>query len=420
MTDAAKPNVASALHDTHPDADAEVNTGALPPGSGTPPPLSRPPVDPALKIETDAVVIDERMKARSESYFTLVRRKFRKSVSGMIGLTLVVMLLLMAVFADFLSPVDPKRSFQSFSPPTGLTWHTEKHGWTLRPYIVPVRDTGEFDPVTFQPVVGPDHENPVPVRFFVEGHSYRLLGIIPMNTHLFGTEASEPNPHLLGTDKFGRDLLSRAFVGSRLTLTIAIIVVTITTVIGTFLGILSGYIGGKFDTWFQRVVELFLAFPELPLYLALASIIPLTVPSKVFIIFVVLILAALRWARLSREVRGKTLSLARLDYVRAAESVGASNGRIIGRHILPNVMSHVIVAVTLLIPEVVLLESFLGFLGFAVKPPLISWGLMLQDTSNFSTLGSYPWILAPVGFVLVTVFAFNAFGDGLRDAIDPY
>ena len=163
-----------------------------------------------------------------------------------------------------------------------------------------------------------------------------------------------------------------------------------------------------------------LAFPQLPLYLALTSLIPVTAPTNVFLAFVVIVMSALGWAQMSREVRGKTLALARIDYVRAAIAVGASDRRIIFQHILPNVMSHVIVAVTLSIPQVVLLESFLGFLGFAVKPPLISWGLMLQDTSTYSVIGSYPWILSPVAFVLVTVFAFNALGDGLRDAIDPY
>ena len=163
-----------------------------------------------------------------------------------------------------------------------------------------------------------------------------------------------------------------------------------------------------------------LAFPQLPLYLALTSLIPITAPSNVFIAFVIAVLAALGWAQLSREVRSKTLSLARIEYVRAAQAVGASDSRIIFRHILPNVLSHIIVAITLQIPDVVLIESFLGFLGFAVKPPLISWGLMLQDTGTFSVIGSYPWILSPVVFVLLTVFAFNALGDGLRDAVDPY
>jgi len=225
---------------------------------------------------------------------------------------------------------------------------------------------------------------------------------------------------LLGTDKLGRDILSRGIIGSRISLTIALVVVTLTTVIGTLIGITSGYIGGRFDTWFQRVVDTVLAFPQLPLYLALTSLIPVTVPSHIFIAFVIFVIAALGWAQLSREVRGKTLALARIEYVRAAMAVGAGDFRIISRHILPNVISHVIVAVTLTIPTIVLLESFLGFLGFAVKPPLISWGLMLQDTNTFSVIGSYPWILSPVVFVLITVFAFNALGDGLRDAIDPY
>jgi peptide/nickel transport system permease protein len=167
-------------------------------------------------------------------------------------------------------------------------------------------------------------------------------------------------------------------------------------------------------------VEFVLAFPQLPLYLALTSLIPVTAPSNVFLTFVIFVMAVLGWAQLSREVRSKTLSLARIEYVRAAIAVGATDSRIITRHILPNVLSHIIVSITLAIPGVVLLESFLGFLGFAVKPPLISWGLMLQDTGTFSVIGSYPWILSPVIFVLITVFAFNALGDGLRDAIDPY
>ncbi len=178
--------------------------------------------------------------------------------------------------------------------------------------------------------------------------------------------------------------------------------------------------GAPFDAWTQRFVDLILAFPQLPLYLALTTLIPITAPTSVFLAFVVIVLSALGWAQLSREVRGKTLSLSRVDYVKAAVAVGAIDRRIVFQHILPNVMSHVIVMVTLQIPNVVLLESFLGFLGFAVKPPLISWGLMLQDTGTFSVIGSYPWILSPVGFVLAAVIAFNALGDGLRDAIDPY
>jgi peptide/nickel transport system permease protein len=283
----------------------------------------------------------------------------------------------------------------------------------------PTTETDELDPVTFQPIVGPDYANPQPVRFFARGWDWHLFGLIPMNRHFIGLADGSPL-HILGTDKLGRDIFSRGIVGSRISLAIALSSIALITLIGTLTGITSGYIGGRFDMWFQRFVEIILAFPQLPFYLTLATLIPVTAPSGLFLTFVVIVIVGLGWAQLSREVRSKTMAMARVDYVRAAMAVGASDGRIITRHILPNVMSHVIVSITLGIPSIVLLESFLGFLGFAVKPPLISWGLMLQDAGTFSVIGSYPWILSPVGFVLVTVFAFNALGDGLRDAIDPY
>ncbi len=294
-----------------------------------------------------------------------------------------------------------------------------KDGFTLRPHNLAMKEGTELDPVTYQPLIGPDYDNPRPIKFFVRGYSYKILGIIPSNLHLVGTDDGKPF-HLLGTDKFGRDILSRGIVGSRISLAIALVTVAFITIVGTLVGMTSGYLGGRFDAWTQRVVEVFLAFPELPLFLTLTTLIPVTAPTSVFMVFVVIGMALFRWARLSVEIRAKTLSLARIEYVRAAQAVGANDRRIIMRHILPNVMSHVIVAITLGIPAIVLLESFLGFLGFAVKAPLISWGLMLQDTGTFSVIGSYPWILSPVGFVLLAVFAFNALGDGLRDAIDPY
>lgn len=360
-----------------------------------------------------------RFAGGGESYRVLVWRRFRRSVSGMIGLVLVSGLLLMAVFADFFAPVNPTASYVGFSPPAQISFRAPDGSFSLLPYVYPIAESDELDPITFQPLTGADYDNPLPIGFFVKGYPYRIFGIIPADIHLFGSTDGRP-VHLLGTDKLGRDLLSRGIIGSRISLMIALTVVTITTIVGTSVGITSGYLGGRFDAWFQRFVDFVLAFPQLPLYLALTTLIPITAPSNVFMAFVIFVLAALGWAQLSREVRGKTLALARIEYVRAAMAVGAGDGRIIFRHILPNVLSHVIVGITIQIPTIVLLESFLGFLGFAVKPPLISWGLMLQDTGTFSVIGSYPWILSPVLFVLVTVFAFNALGDGLRDAIDPY
>ncbi|MDB5528220.1 MAG: transporter permease [Devosia sp.] len=363
--------------------------------------------------------VQARFSHGNEGYATLVWRRFKRSPMGMIGLTLVGLLLVVSIFADFFAPMDPKAANLPFAPPDVIAFENPDGAFSLIPYVYPIGDSGEFDPITFQPLNGPDKTNPTPTSLFVKGYPYKILWFIPSDIHFFGTTDGRPI-QLLGTDKFGRDILSRGIVGSRISLMIALAVVTLTTIVGTLVGITSGYLGGRTDAWVQRFVEFVLAFPQLPLYLALTSLIPVTAPSNVFLTFVIAVMAVLGWAQLSREVRSKTLSLARIEYVRAAIAVGSSDARIITRHILPNVLSHIIVAITLAIPSVVLLESFLGFLGFAVKPPLISWGLMLQDTGTFSVIGSYPWILSPVVFVLITVFAFNALGDGLRDAIDPY
>lgn len=355
----------------------------------------------------------------NETYTALVWRRLKRSWTGMTGLILVCLLMIMAIFAEFFAPVDPKLTGVGFAPPQTVSMTDRDGNFVFPPRTYPIRETEELDPVTFQPIGGPDYESPQTLGFFAKGFEYRLFGMIPAQRHFFGATDGRP-VNFLGTDKFGRDVLSRIIYGSRISLMIALTVVFIVTVVGTTVGLVSGYFGGRLDAWVQRFVELVLAFPQLPLYLALASLIPVTAPTNVFLAFVIFVMSALGWAQMSREVRGKTLALARIDYVRAAMAIGATDRRIIFQHIFPNVMSHVIVAVTLAIPNVVLLESFLGFLGFAVKPPLISWGLMLQDTATYSVIGSYPWILAPVGFVLVTVFAFNALGDGLRDAVDPY
>jgi len=393
------------------------------------------PIDSAVPLPTDVAggpepvgakdtssqpaVAQGRFVGGDEGYFALAWRRFRRSAIGMVGLVLVGLLLFVSIFADFFAPMDPNAPSLAFASPDSISFQDSTGAFSLLPNVFPIVENGQLDPITFQPITGPDFSNPTPLRFFVPGYTYKILWLIPSNVHFFSSTNGQP-VHFLGTDRLGRDILSRGIIGSRISLTIALAVVSLTTIIGTLVGLTSGYLGGRVDSVVQRLVDFVLAFPQLPLYLALTTLIPVTAPSNIFIAFVIAVMAALGWAQLSREVRSKTMALARIEYVRAAIAGGSGDFRVITRHILPNVLSHIIVAVTLAIPSVVLLESFLGFLGFAVKPPLISWGLMLQDCGTFSVIGSYPWILSPVVFVLIAVFAFNALGDGLRDAVDPY
>ena len=349
---------------------------------------------------------------RTESYGQLVRRRFRRSRTGVVGAVLVLVVLVSAVFADTLAPYDPgaRDTANQNSPPQRL--HLDALGLYTHPLTV------ELDPDTFQPAFVADESRRCRLGWGAPGWAYDLLGQ-GLDRHLLVPEHGCP-AHLLGTDALGRDLLSRILVGSRLTLGMAGLVVLFSVVIGTAVGLVSGFYGGIVDDWLQRLTELVLALPELPLYLAFVAVVPRNMPPMQVFFVLAAILSLLRWASLSREIRGKTLALRAALFVRAAEAVGASMPRIIFRHILPNVASHVIVVITLMVPSIVLAESFLSFLGIGVQPPLVSWGLLLNAGKDLQNLGSYPWMLLPVVAILVTVLGFNMLGDGLRDAIDPH
>ncbi len=356
--------------------------------------------------------------ASSQQYSSLVWLRFKRNKMALASLVFLLVLLLLSIFAPFFSPNSPIIRFGGsiYQAPDTLNFVHQNGDFSLRPFVY--TKIIDLDPVTFLPIETIDTSNPIYLEFFNRGWQYTWMGI-SSNLHLVGLEDGSPL-FLLGSDNLGRDLLSRCIFGGRITLLFATFVVLIVVAVGTIVGIMSGYIGGHFDMIVQRIAELALAFPAVPLYLALIAVLPRTAGSMTVFTMLVVILSSLQWAFVARQVRAQALSLRNLDYIRAARSVGAKDMRIVLRHILPNITSNVVVLATIMLPTIVLTESFFSFLSVGIKAPMVSWGSLLNAAGQFQTIGSYPWLLAPVGFILVTVLGFNALGDGLRDAVDPY
>jgi peptide/nickel transport system permease protein len=354
-----------------------------------------------------------------ESYFQLVWQRFRKSRPAIAGGLMVLSLIILAIFADFFSPTDPNvlDMAASFTPPQRIHFVDAEGTFHLRPFTY--LQVIELDPTTFAPIWSEDTSQRYHLEFFVQSWEYKLLGIIPTQWHLFGVEEGG-TVYLLGTEKFGRDLWGRACRAGRISLAMSLFGTFISVAAGSVLGVVSGYYGGTIDTVLQRFVEFVRSFPQLPLWMALSAVIPRTWdPFSVFVMMAV-IFALLQWTVLAREVRGKVMAFRETDFILAAKEMGASHSRIIFRHLYPNSLSHIIVVLTLTIPEIILAEAFLSFLGIGIQEPLTSWGLLMHDAQNLQTLGTHPWIMAPVMFIILAVLGFNFLGDGLRDAADPY
>lgn len=353
----------------------------------------------------------------SLSYWQLVRKRFRANRYGMAGMIGCLIVLSCALFSGFLAPYgaqskdkaalySPPQTISVFAPEGGLTW----------PFVRGFDE--EMDPVTYEFTFVPSDEKIAPLGLFVQGEPYTMLGI-EFTTHLFGGQDGA-KVHLLGTDGLGRDVLSRMLHGTKVTILMAVMVMAAACVIGTMVGVSSGYFGGTYDLIVQRGVEFVKSFPDLPLYLALVAVLPRRADAAAIFVMFAAILVLLRWADLARELRGKVVAIKSVDFVNAAVAVGASDGRIIRRHIVPNMSSHILVWATYTLPEIILLESFLSFLGVGVQLPMVSWGSMLNQARDIQALTAAPWLLAPVGMIVISVLAFNALGDGLRDAMDPY
>ncbi len=349
------------------------------------------------------------------SQWRLMWRKYTRNRIAVMGGIIVLLFYLGALFADFIAPysVDQRMTRYSFLPPQRVYFLAEGR-FQLHVYHLEVGR----DPVTLQRTYVPDPERRIPIRFFVQGEPYRLMGLFPTNRHLFGVD--EGIVSHLGADGQGRDMFSRIIKGSQISLTIGLVGVALSLFIGTVLGVASGYYGGWVDNLVQRLIEIVRSFPPIPLWMALTAALPHHWPPLWTYFTITVILSLIGWTWLARQLRGKVLALREEDFIMASRLAGASDRWIIFRHLIPATFSHIIVISTLAMPSMILSESALSFLGLGLRPPLTSWGVLLQQAQNIQVLLLYPWLMVPGFFVAVSILAFNFLGDGLRDAADPY
>jgi peptide/nickel transport system permease protein len=354
------------------------------------------------------------------SQWQLMWWRFRKHRVAVVSGVVVVGFYLVVLGADFLAYADPNASEaqRSLMPPQAIHWFD---GGRFSPHVYAVK--GARDPQTFKRVYQTDPGEKIPIRFFAEGFGYRFLGLIPMTRHVIGVDGGRDAARtifLLGTDVQGRDLWSRLVYGTRISLTIGLIGVSVSLVLGVVLGGLSGFYGGFADTLIQRVIEILRSIPTIPLWMGLAAALPRDWTILQVYFAITLIISLLGWTELARVVRGRFLALREEDFVVSARLVGCGELRTIFVHMVPSFMSHIIAATTLALPAMIISETALSFLGLGLRPPAISWGVLLQQAQNVQTVAISPWLMLPAVPVIVVVMAFNFLGDGLRDAADPY
>ncbi len=351
----------------------------------------------------------------------LIWRRFKRHRLGVLGSLLILLLAFVTIFADFIGPyrADQFHPQLGFAPPTPI--HLFHEGRFVGPFVYGT--LRRFDPETGEPIFQEERSRIYPIRFFVRGDPYRFLGLFPTEIHLFGTGEPPDSPgqiFLFGADRFGRDLFTRTLMGGRVSLAVGPLSLVLILFLGILFGGLSGYWGGWVDLAIQRIIEVLQSYPVLPLLLVLATILPRGISEEMRFLGIVLILSVTGWTGIARVLRGQFLALREQEYVLAARAMGASSGRIIFRHLLPNTMSYLIVASTLTIPGLILAEAGLSFLGLGIHEPATSWGLLLNAANNIFALSKHWWLLIPGFFIIVSVLAFNFMGDALRDAVDPY
>jgi peptide/nickel transport system permease protein len=339
----------------------------------------------------------------------------RHRVAVVSGIFLLVMYISI-LFCEFLAPydLDARNTDFIYAPPQRVRIFDK--GRLVAPFVYGY--DYRLDMNTLERVYTPSDKRE-PLRLFCHESGYRLWGLFAADLHLV-CPASGGQLFLAGTDRLGRDLLSRIIYGARVSLTVGLLGVAISFTLGIVIGGIAGYYGGWTDILIQRAIEVIQSFPHLPLWMALSAILPVSWSPLLVYFGITLILGMIEWTHLARAVRSKLLSLREEDFCTAAVLMGAKPSRIIRRHLLPSFMSHLIASATLMIPGMILGETALSFLGLGLRPPMTSWGVLLNEAQNINVVALYPWLMLPVACVIVTVLAFNFFGDGLRDAADPY
>lgn len=344
--------------------------------------------------------------------------RFKRHRLALISAGFLIVMYLVATFCEFVSPynTDTRNVKAINAPPMSIHFFDTEGNFHLRPFVYAY--DMEINPDTWMREYTENTDEMYPIYFFESGESYRMWNLFEAETHLFVTR--EEYIHVFGTDQLGRDMFTRVFHGARISMSIGIVGVVLTLFFGVIIGGIAGYMGGIVDRGIQRIIEVLLSLPTLPFWMALSAALPVEWSSLMVYFGITIILSLFGWPGLARQVRGKFLALREEDFVMAARLLGAGKLRVIFRHMLPSFTSHIITTATLAVPGMILGETALSFLGIGLRPPVVSWGVLMQQAQNYQVIVMTPWLMIPGLFVVLTVIAFNLLGDGLRDAADPY